>query len=233
MSHNEISPAGGQGQQDSLPAAINSIHADEGVAILTDALAHFSEVGRALEPVLAAIFAQAGSGGGVDLDEVSADLGLLGAAAPDQFNPAERVRPYLERAVEDGEAFREVVTGALLLSDVVTRAAASRAEWSKWEAVVEADLEAAALNLDVFDAARHIARKWLRRDPMVVPAEPALHAVLGFRAAGLPANRSVWRYALDGARAGFEDHQLHVEVEAAVHARNASELAAAFAEEGA
>jgi hypothetical protein len=69
------------------------------------------------------------------------------------------------------------------------------------------------------------------RDPTIVPAEPALNAVLGFKAAGLPTNRSVWSYALDGARAGFEDHQAHVELETYLRERNTSAVAAAFAGE--
>ncbi len=214
-------------------AAINAVHAAGGLAVLTDPLAHFTEVERALEPLLAALFEAAGNGEALDLEDVNGDLGLLGVRALGAFNPAERAKPYLERAVDDGAAFREVVTKSLLISNTATFAAASRAEWCKWEALVPEDVTASALNMDAFVVARHIARQWLSRDPLVVPAEPALHAVLGFRRAGLPLNRSVWRYALNGSRAGFADHAEHLEFQAERRARSLAAVAAAFAGEGA
>jgi hypothetical protein len=223
--------AASQAALNTLADAIDVVHTDGGVAVLTDELAHFSEVQSALEPVLSALFALTAAGEAVDLDEVSGDLGLL-AAERGEFNPAERARPYLERAVEDGEAFREITTKALLLSDIAVRAAKGRAEWCKWEAQVDDDVSPGAVNMDVDSTARHHARQFLRRDPLTVPAEPALYAVQGFRAAGLPLNRSVWRYALDGARAGFVDHQEETEAEERRKAYFANRVAAAFAGEG-
>ena len=230
MSHSTNSAAS-QAALNTLSEAICAVHMGGGLAILTDELAHFSEVKRALEPVLAGLFALAASGEPVDLDDVSGDLGLL-AAERGEFNPAERARPYLERAVEDGEACREVTTKALLLSDIAVRAATGRAEWCKWEAQVDEDVSPGAVNMDVDSTARHLARQFLRRDPFTVPAEPALYAVQGFRAAGLPLNRSVWRYALDGARAGFVDRQEEVEAEERRKAYFAERVAAAFGGEG-
>lgn len=208
-------------------AAVDAMHAAGAMAVLTDPLAHFSEVERALEPLLAALFTLASAGEPVDFEEVEGELGLLDGE-PDGFCPIARADPYLERAVEDGEAFREVTTTALLLSDVLLRAAAARGEWCKWESITEEDVEAPALNMDVFGAARHLSRKWFKSDPTIVAAEPALHTVLGFRAAGLPLDRSVWRYALDGARAGAEDYRLELEAEARRKAYFAERVAAAF-----
>lgn len=227
MTDSDVFPMPREGQDNVLSAAIHAIHASGGMEVLTDQLAHFSDVEAALEPLLSALFQVAADGALPDLEEVNAELGLLESVTG--FNPGTRAWRYLERAVEDGQAYREVTTKAVLVSEAARHAAASRAEWCKWEAQVDDDLSPGAVNMDVDGTARHIARQWLKSDPRVVPAEAALHAVLGFRAAELPMSRSIWRYALDGARAGFEDHQARLEADARQRSYNAERLAAAFA----
>lgn len=208
--------------------AVAAIHGSDGLAILTDELAHFSEVEAVLEPLAAALFDLTAVGEDVDLDEVNGELGLLGSADPDAFNPAGRVRPYLERAVEDGEALHNIGTHALLLLHNAARAAAMRAAWAKWEALVPEDLEPGAVNMDVDGTARHLARQLLKQFPHLAPEEAALAAVLGFRMAGLKADRSVFRYALDGARAGFADHAGLMRCEEQRKAAATSDVAAVF-----
>jgi hypothetical protein len=234
MDHDE-SPSACEGHLNGLAAAIEALHASGGLEVLVDYLAHFSEVEAALEPVLAALFVAAASGEEIDLDDVNADLGLLGSrlGTVTTFNPADRARCYLERAVEDGEAFREIRGSALLISEVAKRGAAARAEWSKWQAIVPDDLSAPAINGDIYSAAFNIARHWRTHEPYLVAAEPALMTVLGFREAGLPTDRSSWSEALDGARAGFADSAANAKLEAAIRKQDALEVAAAFAGEGA
>lgn len=209
-------------------AAVIAIHADDGLATLTDELAHFTEIEAVLEPLAAALFNLAAAGEDVSLDEVNGELGLVDSTRPDGFDPASRVRPYLERALEDGEALHDIGMHALLLLHHAARAAAARAEWTKWEAAVPDDLEPGAVNMDVDGAARHLARQLLKQYPYLTPEEAALAAILGFRMAGLKTDRSIYRYALDGARAGFADHAGHLRWEERRKAAAAEDVADIF-----
>lgn len=190
-----------------VSAVAAEIHAAGGLETLTDDLAHFREVEAAIEPMAALLFEAAFQSMAVDVDMVMDALGLRDA------DGAARVRRIVERAVEDGEAAREVALGGALICDAAN-AATCRAEWSKWEAMADDDLGKNAAGLDIYHAARHIQRRLLRHDQATHPMGGALATLTGFRSAGLPLGRSAWRYARDGALAGAEDFKSECEAEA-------------------
>ncbi len=192
-----------------IAAAVAEFHRAGGLEIAVDPLSYRREIEAALEPVLHALHSVAADGVPIDLDDLYGELGLLPGKA------VESIRPWIERAVEDGAAKREVLSGVLLISDKIMKAAACRAEWCRWEAFVKDDLTGPALELDILTVARHAMRHWLATDPVCpVPAEAAYATIAGFRAAGLPISRGAWGYALDGANAGRSDFLRGQEVEA-------------------
>lgn len=215
---------------DTLRAAIAGIHENNGLDVLIDPLARFEDVETGIEPLTDAVFMLERAGTEVDLEEVMSELGLVGYAGDeDAVEVSARIEGVLERAQDDGRAHAEMTRGLLLLFDGPAEAAQGVAEWRKWSAVTDDDLTAEGLELDVYNVARHIMRRMLAVDPIVVPAEAAWPAISGFRLAGLPIGRGTYRWAMNGAKAGAEEHRSDLEAAREAEEWRASRIAEAFA----